>query len=53
MKEKDNFENLGIDGKITLKLILKKYDGRLRILAIGVRDQWQSVVSTRIDLWLL
>jgi len=53
LKEKDNFENLGRDRKITLKLILKKYDGRLRIVAISVRDQWQAVVSTGMDLWLL
>ena len=46
-------EDPGIYGKITLKLILKKYDGRLWIVAIGVRDQWQAVVSTVMDLWLL
>jgi hypothetical protein len=42
LKNRDHFDDLGIDGMITLKLILKKWDGRawtgLIWLRIRTRD---------------
>jgi hypothetical protein len=44
--ERDRFKDLGIDGKILLKLIFKKLDGVMDWINLTQsRDRWQAVVN--------
>jgi len=52
MQEQIHFENLSIDERITLKLILKNYNGLLWTVAIWLSDRWQAVVNRVMDIWL-
>jgi hypothetical protein len=40
-----------VDGRIILKLILKKQDGMDWILLAQIRDRWVTVVNMVIILW--
>ena len=45
MRERDHWENLGIDGRIVLKLIFNKYDG------VGGEVDWKDVAQDRDKQW--
>jgi hypothetical protein len=44
---KGSFGHLGKNGRIILKLILKKWDS---VNLINIRDQWRALVSTKMNL---
>lgn len=43
--------DVDVNGRILLKLILKKHDGMDWIHLIKIRDHWQRVVIMVIILW--
>ena len=46
MRERDNFEDLGVDGRIILKYILKKWDGGMDWIGVAQdRNRWRAVVN--------
>jgi hypothetical protein len=51
VKEKDNLEDLGLDGRILFKWILNKYDGKAvncnHVLCMG---KWWSSLNTVTNL---
>jgi hypothetical protein len=46
MKGRDYLGNLGINGWITIKWILKKWGVTMWIGLVLDRDQWQGIVNT-------
>jgi hypothetical protein len=47
LREKDKLENLGVDGRITLKWIFKKWDGGIDWIYLAHnRDRECAVVNT-------
>ena len=49
---KSNFEDLGIDGMIILKLICRKYDAELDSLyPAQYMDRWRAFVDKVMKLW--
>jgi hypothetical protein len=52
-KERDHLEDLGVDGRMILKWILKKYGGLVgvnSILLVKDRKKWQAVVKAVMNL---
>jgi hypothetical protein len=49
--ERDYLESIGVYGKIILKLVLKKYGGRVctRFILLVIRYQCQALVNTAIN----
>jgi hypothetical protein len=46
LREKDHFEDLGVDGKIILKGIFKKLDGGMDWIDLAQdRDRWRALVN--------
>ena len=46
LRERDNLEDLGLDGRITLKLIFKKWDGGMDWLHLAQdRYRWWALVN--------
>jgi hypothetical protein len=45
LKERENLENLGVDGEIILTRILKRSVRRAWTVLAQVRDKWRAVVN--------
>jgi hypothetical protein len=51
--ERDHYEDLDTDGRITLKRILEKDDGCINWVHLAQdRDQWQTLANTVKSLWV-
>ena len=51
MREADHLEDLGIDGRIILKLILEKWVGGMDWIALArVRDRWRGLVNAAMNI---
>jgi hypothetical protein len=51
LHEKDNLEDLGIDGRTKLKLVFKKLDGEVWSGLIWLsRDRWRALVNALMNL---
>jgi hypothetical protein len=54
LTEKDHLEDLGLDGKIIWKWILKKWDGVMDWIGlVQDRDRWWTVVNAVMNLRVL
>jgi hypothetical protein len=50
LRERDNLEDLDIDGRIILKCTFKKWDGGMDRIQLGRdRDRWLAAVNAVID----
>jgi hypothetical protein len=48
LRERDYLEDLGVDGRIILKYMLKELDGGLNWIDLAWdRDRWRAVVNIR------
>jgi hypothetical protein len=51
LRERDHSENLGVDGRIILKWIVRKYVWRAWTFHLSQdRDRWQAVVNAVMNL---
>jgi hypothetical protein len=49
--KRDHFEELGVDGRIILKWIIKKWDGGMDWIDLALdRDRWRAVVNAVMNL---
>jgi predicted NBD/HSP70 family sugar kinase len=54
LKERDHLENLGLDRRITLKCIFKKWDGGMDWIGLAQRrDRWRAFVDAVMNLRIL
>ena len=48
---REDLEDLGIDERIILKLIFKKWDGDMDLIGlVQDRDKWRALVNTAMNL---
>jgi hypothetical protein len=52
MKGRDRLGNLGVDGRIILKWILKEYESVHWIHLAQDRNQWRAPVNTVMSRWV-
>ena len=51
LREGDNLEDLGVDGNIILKKILKRWDGVLAWIDLAKdRDRWRALVNAVMNI---
>jgi hypothetical protein len=52
-REGDHLRDPGIDGRIILKRIFKKWDGGMNWIELaGDRDRWWALVNAVMNLWV-
>jgi hypothetical protein len=53
LKEEHHLKDRGIDGRIILKWILKRWDGGMDWIDLAQdRDMWQALVNAVMNLWV-
>jgi len=53
LREIDNVEDLGVNGRIILRWILRKWDGGMDWIDLAQdRDRWQALVNMIMNLWV-
>jgi hypothetical protein len=50
---KNHLEDLGVDGRIILKLIFRKCDGSMDWINLSQdRDRWRALMNAVMNLWV-
>jgi hypothetical protein len=49
----DHFENLGVEGRIILKRIFKKWNGKAWTVYIRFKDRWRARVNVLMNFRVL
>jgi hypothetical protein len=53
LKERGHVEDVGIDGRVILKWILRKWDAGMDLSCVAqARNRWPAVVKAVMNLWI-